>query len=274
VRVGHGGEHAGRHGLRVGAQVGVHAGDDDVEPAEQLVGLVQAAVDVDVALDAGEDPERRELLVQAGDDVELLLQPLGGQAVGDGEPRRVVGQRHVLVAQRHGGLGHLADRAAAVGPVGVHVQVPAQRGPERGDVVGHRGRLGGGLLERREVVGHLALVCLHDDGRRLRPDALEVLERVRADLEVELLVGEPVDDCGGRAERRHPVTGLAGALQEEGDPPERGRGRERCAQCLTFLACFLAAFIAFFCALAARLDACSKLFSVDSAALCAARLAR
>ena len=60
----------------VGAQLGVHAGDDDVEPAEQLVGLVEAAVVVDVELDAGEDPERRELLVERGDDVELLLQPL------------------------------------------------------------------------------------------------------------------------------------------------------------------------------------------------------
>ena len=55
------------------------AGDDDVEPAEQLVGLVEAAVDVDVALDAGEDPERRQLLVEPGDDVELPLQPLGRQ---------------------------------------------------------------------------------------------------------------------------------------------------------------------------------------------------
>ena len=71
-----------------------------------------------------------------------------------------------------------------------------------------------------------------------------------------------------------PVAGLAGALQEEGDPPERGRGREWCAQLLTFLACFLAAFFARFCALAARFWAFSKLFSVESAALRAARRAR
>jgi hypothetical protein len=48
------------------------------------------------------------------------------------------------------------------------------------------------------------------------------------------------------------VRGLAGALQEEGDPPERGRGSQWSAQ-LAFLA-FLAAF---FCALAARLLALS-----------------
>src|SRR3954465_14986737 len=60
----------------------MHAGDDHVEPAEQLVGLVQRSVDVDVALDAGEDPERRELLVERGDDVQLLLEPLRGQPGG------------------------------------------------------------------------------------------------------------------------------------------------------------------------------------------------
>jgi hypothetical protein len=81
------------------------------------------------------------------------------------------------------------------------------------------------------------------------------------------VLGEPVDDGGGRAEGAHPVAGLAGALQEEGDPPERGRGRERRAQCLTL-------FAAFFCAFAARFWAFAKFFSVASAALCAARRAR
>src|SRR3712207_9027830 len=83
-----------------------------------LVGLVEAAVDVDVALDAGEDAERRQLLVERGDDVELLLQPRGGEAVGDGQPRRVVGQRHVLVAERDRGRGHLADRRSEERRVG------------------------------------------------------------------------------------------------------------------------------------------------------------
>ncbi len=56
VRVGDGGEHPLGHRGGFGAQVGVDAGDDDVEAAEQLVGLVEAAVEVDVPLDAGEDP--------------------------------------------------------------------------------------------------------------------------------------------------------------------------------------------------------------------------
>ena len=47
---------------------------------EQLRLLVERAVVEDVDLDAGEDAERRELLVELGDDVELLAQPLGRQA--------------------------------------------------------------------------------------------------------------------------------------------------------------------------------------------------
>ena len=60
-------------------------------------------------------------------DVELLLQPLRGQAVGDGQPGGVVGERHVLVAQRQRGLGHLADRAAAVGACRVAARLPPLR---------------------------------------------------------------------------------------------------------------------------------------------------
>jgi hypothetical protein len=209
----------------------VDAGDDDVEPAQQLVALVEAAVEVDVALDAGEDPERRQFLVQLRHHVELLLEAGGAEAVGHGEPGGVVGQRDVLVAQRHGRLRHLADRAAAIGPVGMHVQVTAQGGPELGDVVGEGDQLAQVLFQPGEVVGDLPLVRLHHDGGGLRADALEVLEGVRPDLQVELVLAEPVDDGRGGAEGTDPVAGLAGALQEEGDPPERGRGRERGAQC-------------------------------------------
>ena len=70
-------------GSAVHAQLRVHARDDDVELGEQLVLLVERAVLEDVDLDAGQDPERRQLLVELGDDVELLAQPLGGESVGD-----------------------------------------------------------------------------------------------------------------------------------------------------------------------------------------------
>ena len=81
------------HRLRRHAQLRVHARDHHVELGEQLVGMVERAVLEDVALDAGEDAERRELLVQSGDDVELLAQPLDREAARDLERRRMVGER-------------------------------------------------------------------------------------------------------------------------------------------------------------------------------------
>ena len=55
--------------------------DDDVEPGEQRRLLVERAVVEDVHLDAGQDAERRAArVVERGDDVQLLLQPLGATA--------------------------------------------------------------------------------------------------------------------------------------------------------------------------------------------------
>ena len=113
-------------------RLGVHAGDHDIELAEQVVPLVERAVLEDVDLDAGQDAERGELGVQPADELELRAQQLGGQPGGHGQPRRVVGERDPLVADIAGRLGHLLGRAAAVRPVRVRVAVPAQRGPQRG----------------------------------------------------------------------------------------------------------------------------------------------
>ena len=143
---------------------------------------------------------------------------------------------------------------AAVGPVRVRVQVAAQGAAELRHVVGQRHQLAEGLLQPREVLGDLAGVRLHDRGPGLGADAAQVGERPGADPPVELVGTDRVDDGGRGAERRHPVRGLAGALQEEGDPPERGRGSEGGAQ-LAFLACLAVLFCAFRWAFAARLAA-------------------
>ena len=58
--------------------------------------------------------KRRELLLEALEHVELLQQPVAGEAVRDGEARRVIGEHHVLVAELDRGVGHLLDRRAAV----------------------------------------------------------------------------------------------------------------------------------------------------------------
>ena len=80
VRVGHRRDHAVGHRLLAHAELRVHARDHDVELGEQVVVLVEATVFEDVDLDAGEDAERRELVVEPRDHLELLAQPLGVEA--------------------------------------------------------------------------------------------------------------------------------------------------------------------------------------------------
>jgi hypothetical protein len=58
--------------------------------------LVTALIQ-NVDLDAGQDAHRRDRVTQFVDDVQLLAQSLGRQAVGDGQAWRVIRQRAVLV---------------------------------------------------------------------------------------------------------------------------------------------------------------------------------
>ena len=132
MRARHGEHHALGHGLALHPQLGVDAGHDDVESGEQVVVAVERAVFEDVDLDAGEDPERREVGVQPVEHVELLQKSLAREAVRDRQAGRVVGQHHVLVSELDRGASHLLDGRSAVGPVRVAVAVAAQRGAERG----------------------------------------------------------------------------------------------------------------------------------------------
>ncbi len=104
----------------------MHAGHDDVELGQKILVLVQRPVLEDVDLNAAQDAERRQLFVQLLDDVELRPQPLGVEAVGNGQPRAVIGQGPVGVAQLPRRLGHFTDRAATVRPVRVAVAVTLQ----------------------------------------------------------------------------------------------------------------------------------------------------
>jgi hypothetical protein len=201
------------------AQLGVHARHDHVEPLQQLGLLVERAVQVDVHLDAGQDPERRQPLVELVHLRQLPLQPLGRQPLGDGQPRRVVGQRPVLVPERDGRLGHLLDRRAAVRPVRVAVQVAFERGPQRGGL-GVQLDSGGGP-HPSQVRRNLAIQAfVHYKGGDLA-DARQVAEPAGAGQPHELVPGEAGDDRGGAAEGAHAVRRLAGALQQEGDLAQR-----------------------------------------------------
>ena len=108
---------------------------------EQVVLVVELAVGPDLELAAVQQAEAlgrrlgrrgpgrllgRVPRVERGDDLALLLDPIGREAAGDGQRLGVVGQDLVGVAAPAGGLGHHLDRVDAVGPVGVGVQVAAQ----------------------------------------------------------------------------------------------------------------------------------------------------
>ena len=77
--------------------------------ARSVLVLVEGPVLQDVDLDAGQDAEGGQLVVEFGHDVQLLAQALGVESVGHGQAGTVVGQGPVAVAEAAGGLGHLAD---------------------------------------------------------------------------------------------------------------------------------------------------------------------
>ncbi len=70
------GQRARRQLLGGLSPTGVDAGDDDVEPREQLVGIVEGRVGADLELGAVQYAERRQLTVQARDLTGLLLDSL------------------------------------------------------------------------------------------------------------------------------------------------------------------------------------------------------
>ena len=82
------------------------------------------------------------------------------EAVGHGEIFGVVGDGDVGEAAGDGGFGHLADGVAAVGGVGVHVQVAANvgEGDERGQGVG------GGGFEFAAVLAQLGRDVVEVEG--------------------------------------------------------------------------------------------------------------
>ena len=215
----------------------VDRGDDQVEARQQVVLEVERAVGADLELAAVEEPEapgrrrrrgrpgrflRREPGVERGDDLDLLRDPVRGQAAGDRERLRVVGQDLVGVAARAGGLGHDLDRVMAVGPVGMAVEVAAQvgqvdegrqpAGQRRLDLAGVLAQLGLderqaeervrlGLGGERPQLGGVAgqrLAVLADPQEALLGQAPALVAGHRPQPDVVLLGAGEVDPVGAR----------------------------------------------------------------------------
>ena len=107
------------------------------------------------------------------DDVELFAQPFGRQSVRDLQPRRVIGEREVVVPEVADLLGHRANRVAAVRPVGVHVQVALQLRAQR--FAGLGARVSDVAQQLLQVRRRLAGQRFGDDGRGLVAHARDVL---------------------------------------------------------------------------------------------------
>ena len=146
-------------------------------------------------------------------------QPLGGEAVGDRQPRRVVGERQVVVAEAAGGLDHLLDRRAAVGPVGVGVQVALDGGADRLAALGQRPLAL--LAQVGELLRDLARRGLHHDRRRRRADTRDLLQGLVRDPAFELALGQVGQRPRCLAIRLDPTRVLPTALLPVGDLRKR-----------------------------------------------------
>ncbi len=132
--------------------MGVDAGYYDVHLGEGGVVEVEGAVGEDVDFDAGEDVDAAlqfvlELGVYFADEFDVGQGAGVVEAVGHGQVFAVVGDGDVGEAAGEGGFGHLTDGVAAVGGVGVHVEVAADVG--QGDELGEG--VGGGGFELASV---------------------------------------------------------------------------------------------------------------------------
>src|ERR1035441_4373449 len=110
----------------------VDRGADHVEVLQERTVVVEAPVGPDLGLDALEDPERLQLLVQLVYRLPLLPEPLFGEAIRYTDRERVVCYGDVLVSPLLRRPCHLVELVGAIAPRCVHLEVPHEiRSEER-----------------------------------------------------------------------------------------------------------------------------------------------
>ena len=129
----------------------------------------------------------------------------------------MIGEREVLVAELHRMARHRLDGVATVGPVGVQVQVAAQRGAYLGRVLGRRLRAG---IQIVEVLGRLTGERLFDHGSGARADPRQVGQLPGVDEPLEVVTRQVTDGVGGAPERLRLLARVADALEQLGDALE------------------------------------------------------
>ena len=140
----------------------VDAGDDVVEPGQELIVVVERAVLEDVDLGALDDLHALAFLVELVDLGPLFSHRVGRQAAGDGERLRVVADAEVFEAEFLRGQRHLfqGGDAVAVGRVVVEDAADVRLLDEHreflflgdGDLIGVLAQLGRDVVEAESLV--------------------------------------------------------------------------------------------------------------------------
>ena len=106
----------------------MHRPDSEIEPAEDAVGQVEAAVFEDIDFDRAQHNEAGQGFIEPGDLVDLTGEALDIEAACDRYPLAVIGDRDIGVAMFLCSACHLGQRGVAVARVGVDMQVAADVG--------------------------------------------------------------------------------------------------------------------------------------------------
>src|SRR3712207_2367771 len=107
---------------------GMDRGHREIELGEEGVFVIQSTVFQDVHLRTAQEVYLPVFFVRFPDGLDFFLQPIGGEPVRYLEALRMIAEYEVLVAELYGSLGHALDGSFTIGPVRVHVQIPAHVG--------------------------------------------------------------------------------------------------------------------------------------------------
>src|SRR4029450_4925372 len=118
----HRGQHSRRHLLLVHAEPAMNRANDEVEPAEGGLVVVQAAGRENVSLDSFQDAKSLQTLVHGVDLVCLALEIVSSEATGVGWRLARVRDSEVLVPGILAGCGHLHDGIRSIRVVAVAMQ--------------------------------------------------------------------------------------------------------------------------------------------------------
>ncbi len=121
VRIAGRGDQSGGHLLASLAEAAVDRGNHQIQLGQDLIGKVQRSIGANLQLDPVEQAGTVAPPVDRSNELPLLGQSLGVEAVGHTERLGVVGEHKVLVATRARRFPHLLDRRLAIAPVRVTV---------------------------------------------------------------------------------------------------------------------------------------------------------